>query len=307
VERQARLGGSLVLASTVHRDNQRFLDWLRAEIARLPIELRTGVEADVQLLRKENPDAVIVATGARIANPQIDGLASTRVLTGALVRQLLYGRLERAEAWRLPAWQARLAGAVLPRLERWLSPRVLRSVSRAWMPLGRRVVIVGGDIAAVELAEFLARRRRLVYLVDGGNKLIPEVGKKRRHEHMDRLDSLRVTVNTGVEVQRIEEGCVVIRTLSGERRIEGDTILVAGNPVADTTLADEFRAAGFAVHTIGDCTGLGLIAGATADAAQAVAAISAAGLPLRFRCYMSSSCPLPPGPFLRISICSGTQ
>ena len=34
--------------------------------------------------------------------------------------------------------------------------------TRAWMPLGHRVVIVGGDLVAIELAEFLAARDRLV-------------------------------------------------------------------------------------------------------------------------------------------------
>ena len=163
--------------------------------------------------------------------------------------------------------------ALPARCQQWLSPRVLRRLSRLWLPLGREVVIIGADLAAVELAEFLAARGRRVHLLDSGKKIAPEVGKKRRHEHMDRLDALRVTVNTGVEIRRIGRTAVVIAAAGSERCIRADSIIVAGEPTADKRLAEALGAAGLQVQAIGDCTGLGLIAGATAAAAQAVAAL----------------------------------
>lgn len=140
------------------------------------------------------------------------------------------------------------------------------------MPLGRRVVVIGGDLAAIELAEFIANRGRRVHVLEPGNKVAPEVGKKRRAEHMDRLDALKVTLNTRVHILRIEPGAVLIQSSNGtERRIAADSVILAGHPAAATGLADELRGAGFQVKAIGDCTGLGLIAGATRDAMEAVA------------------------------------
>ena len=89
---------------------------------------------------------------------------------------------------------------------------------------------------------------------------------------MDRLDALRVTVNTGVTIVRIERRAVALQAGGREQLVYADSIIVAGVPVADTRLADELRDAGFDVIAIGDCTGLGLIAGATRTAAEAVAA-----------------------------------
>lgn len=141
------------------------------------------------------------------------------------------------------------------------------------MPLGREVVIVGVDLAAVELAEFLAHRGRKVHLVDGGRKISPEVGKKRRNEHMDRLDRLKVTVNTAVDVLRIERNAVVIGVCGVEKAIRADSIIVAGDPVADTSIAQALEDAGMRVYAVGDSTGPGLIVKATRTAAEAVAAL----------------------------------
>lgn len=272
-EQQRRLGGSLVLASTVHSDNQRFLDWLLARVAELPIDIRLGQRADVAAIAACNPDVVLVATGATVLTPDIPGIDSARVVTGRLLRQVAAGRLEADESWRLPSWQRGLVGALVPRLQKRLSPALLRRASRVWLPLGREVAIVGADLAAVELAEFLARRGRRVHLVAAGSRIAPEVGKKRRHEHWDRLDRLGVTVNTGVEIAAIEPAGVRIRSAAGEHLVRADSVIVAGEPVAERSLSDALEAAGFNVRAIGDCTGLGLIAGATRAAAEAVAAL----------------------------------
>ena len=152
-----------------------------------------------------------------------------------------------------------------------LRPRWLRATSKLWMPIGKRVAIVGADLAAVELAEFLAHRKRRVHLLDSGTKIAPEVGKKRRAEHMDRLDRLQVTVNTRVDIERIKSSGIVILSGNGTRReLFTDTVLVTGEPIPDTSLCEAIRGAGFRVKAIGDCCGVGLIAGATRDAAEAI-------------------------------------
>ncbi len=275
LEKQRRLGGSLTLASTVHLDNERFLNWLLAEVERLDIEVRTGCAATVESVKAEYPGAVIVSTGARVKMPEIPGIEKSHVLTGALMRQMLAGDLQDDESWRLPKWQQWVVEKGVPLVQGIMNPGLLRQASKFWLPLGNEVVIVGIDLVAVELAEFLAVRGRKVHLLDRGKKIAPEVGKKRRNEHMDRLDQLRITVNTAVEILRIEKDSVIISVGGVERAVCGDSIIVAGDPVADTSLAQALEAEGMSVHSIGDSTGLGLIAKATRTAAEAVAALSA--------------------------------
>jgi 2,4-dienoyl-CoA reductase (NADPH2) len=134
------------------------------------------------------------------------------------------------------------------------------------MPIGRRVVIQGADLAAIELAEFLAAAKRRVSIVATGDRLAGEVGHKRRTEHMDTLDRLGVAVNTGVVCERITRTGVVVRPERGTvREIAADTVILAGEVEPDTGFLDAVRDLVPEAHAVGDCTGLGLIRKATEE------------------------------------------
>jgi len=269
-EREAFLGGALVLASTVHADNEPFLDYLLREVERVGVDVRLNCELDPDAIVSLQPDAVVVATGGRLVTPQIAGQQLAHVLSGQLLRQLLVGRLSSEAEKKFPAWQRRALEVLGRPLQPFVRANRLRALTRWWMPLGCRVVIVGGDLAAIELAEFLAERKRYVTVLESGREIAPEVGLKRRTEHMDRLDRLGVVVNTEVDVARIEPEVVV---LAGGASIAADSVILAGEVVADTTLADALKDRVPVVHAVGDCTGLGLIFKAVEEGARAARAL----------------------------------
>jgi 2,4-dienoyl-CoA reductase (NADPH2) len=144
------------------------------------------------------------------------------------------------------------------------------------MPVGHRVVIIGADLVALELAEFLAARSRLVSVLETGKAIAPELGNKRKTEHMDRLDRLGVTVHVRVAVEQIAPDGVDFTPYGGSsRRLGADSVIVAGTLQPNTELYEKLVAAlpNSAVHAAGDCTGLGLIRKATEDGARAACAI----------------------------------
>jgi len=267
-EKQAYLGGALVMAATVHPDNEPFLDFLTGELARLRVDVHLGEAMTADAVKELRPDAVIVATGGRVVVPRIPGDDLPHVLTGTLIRQVITGHLPEEERHRFPAWMTWAVALAGGTLQRYVLPRRIRAVARCWMPLGRNVVVVGGDLAAIELAEFLAERGRRVSVLEAGAGIAPEVGLKRRAEHMDRLDRLGVAVNTGVAIERITQEGVSIRGAAGSRVVSADTILLAGEVEPDTTLYDSVRQRVPEAYAIGDCTGLGLIRKAVEEAAR---------------------------------------
>jgi len=272
-ERGRALGGAFRMAATVHPENEPFLRFLLGEVARLPIEVRLGETIDAEAVVRSAPDAVIVATGARIATPGVPGARLPHVWTGPDLRRLLAGEVSERAAERLAGWQRWGARHVLPRLERLATPGRIRRIPDRWLPIGRRVAIVGADLAAVELAEFLATRGRRVRLIESEGEIAPEVGLKRRTEHMDRLDRLGVAVNTGIAVEEITRDGLRLRGGAGATSVAADSVVLAGRAEPATELFDALRERIPRCFAIGDCTGLGLVAGATADAAQAVAAL----------------------------------
>jgi 2,4-dienoyl-CoA reductase (NADPH2) len=90
-ERHDRLGGQVQVAAAVP-SRAEFLDITRNLIVaahRAGVDLRTGIEATPELVRAEDPDAVIVATGARPARSWWAG-DQPRVVD---VRDVLEGRV----------------------------------------------------------------------------------------------------------------------------------------------------------------------------------------------------------------------
>ena len=130
-------------------------------------------------------------------------------------------------------------------------------------------MVCGGTLAAIELAEFLAENGRRVSIIDSADEPAPEVGAKRRAEHMDRLARLGVVLNTRMQVDRITADAVVVRRESGSPvSVAADSVIVAGAVEPDTSLADEIGDRFDDLHVIGDCTGLGLIRKALEEGAR---------------------------------------
>ena len=293
MEQERYLGGALVLAAAVHPENEPLLTWLIDRVRRSPVDLKLGERADTDAVRRLGCDAVIVATGGRLATPSVTGDHLPHVVSAADLRRLASGALPHGAWPGLPGWQRlALAGirVLSPALQPFVTSHRIRKVAQLIMPFGECVAIVGGDLAAVELAEFIAQSGRRVHVLEAAEQIAPEVGLKRRTEHMDRLDRLGVAVHTGVEVRSIEVGGVEIAPslpveghasspshASGAcRRVAADHVILAGATRPDTSLADALRASlgdTVDVHTVGDCTGLGLIRKAIVEAAQVATAL----------------------------------
>ncbi|EID09128.1 electron acceptor reductase/NADH oxidase, FAD binding, iron-sulfur cluster binding site [Mycobacterium xenopi RIVM700367] len=272
VERDAQLGGALRWASVLHPENEPFLHYLCAEINRSAVEVHLGQAVSADDVVALDPDVVVVATGAHIAIPAIAGAELPHVRTGPALRELLGGHADSAA----PAWQRFSAQLLSGWRQRLVKPAAVRLATRAWMPLGRRVAIIGGDLVAVELAEFLANRGRFVSILESGEDIAPEVGNKRKTEHMDRLDRLGVTVHVCAAIEQItKEGVVFTPAGGATRQLSADSVVIAGTPEPDTTLFDTLLAtmADTQVHAAGDCNGLGLIRKATEDGARVACAI----------------------------------
>jgi len=252
-ERNNQTGGALLWASILHPENEPFLRWLRDEIGRSAVKFQLGHEVSTDEVADLQPDAVVVANGGQVVVPTILGDALPHVQTGQALR-------ERFGGWR----------------QRLVRPKAVRMASKAWMPLGHHVVIVGADLVALELAEFLAARGRLVTVLEADKTIAPELGNKRKTEHMDRLDRLGVAVHVRAPVDKVVPDGVAFTPYGGtSRRLAADSVVIAGTPQPNTELYEKLVAAlpNTAVHAVGDCTGLGLIRKATEDGAHAACAI----------------------------------
>ena len=268
-ERSKRLGGTLRFASLAYPPNERLLDWLVARTDRAGVEVRLGTEATLELLRAFAPDAVIVATGARRDMPQLPGSDLPHVLSGDDMRSLILGESS-DEVKRKSGLFTRVATKVGAMTGATANLDFVRTATRVWMPLGQNVVIVGGELVGVELAEFLHERGRKVTVIEPGPQLGKGLTLVRRMRLLAELKEHGVALLGGVREIAIEKGAVKFVDSAGvERSVAADQVIVAMGANGDTALAERLRGAGFNVETVGDCNGVGYIEGAIRGGAQA--------------------------------------
>ncbi|GAB2461187.1 NAD(P)/FAD-dependent oxidoreductase [Comamonas humi] len=274
LEQADRLGGTLRFASLGYPANERLLDWLQRAVAQSGAEVRLRTPATLALLQRLAPDAVVVATGARRGLPDIPGNDLPHVLSGDDMRQLVLGGSSPELARKL-SWSTRLAAKVGAATGLTANLDFLRQATRQWMPLGQRIAIIGGELVGLELAEFLLERGRTVAVVDAAPRLGAGLTVVRRMRLLAELQAHGVQLFAGAADIRIGAAAVDFRDAGGHARaIEADQVIVAQGASGDLTLADQLAQAGFAVHAVGDCQGVGYIEGAMRDAAQAATRIS---------------------------------
>ncbi len=269
LERGDRLGGTLRIAALAYPANERLLDWHSRELGRSSVDVRLNTEATPELLRELAPDAVVVATGARRDMPELPGNDLPHVFSGDDMRKLLLGESS-TELKRKTGLMTRIATRVGAATGMTANLDFVRTATRTWMPLGQNVVIIGGELVGIELAEFLHERGRTVTVIEPAPRLGKGLLLVRRMRILSELKEHGVALYGGVSAISIGKDAVQFADAQGTvQNIAADHVIVAMGASGDTALADRLRAEGYRVETVGDCNGVGYIEGAVRGGADA--------------------------------------
>ena len=263
VERSDRLGGTLFFAGLAYPENGRLLDYLVRQMQHPRIEVLLRTTVDAALLQRLEPDEILVATGASRAAPAIEGAQQTHVWSGDELRRLMTGdgAEEIAKAKLSLAERALFkAGGMLGVTD---STQAIQGLSKLWMPLGKRVVIIGGGLVGLELAEFLLARGRQVTVLEPGTHAGTELPIVRRWRVVEAVQE-HGQLHLQAQVQRIERKQVVWLNKKGEgQSTEADSVVLALGAEPDARVAEQLQAlTSLPVRRLGDSAALGYIEGA---------------------------------------------
>lgn len=248
-ERQLKLGGLMLLASLIKgtevEDIPAFITYLTHQMDRLNIEVNKGRSVDAALVRELKPDVAIVATGSKLTTPNIPGINGRTVTTSSDLHK-----------------------RVKPLLH-FFGPSFLSWASRLWLPIGRRVVLIGGLMQGAEVAEFLVKRGRQVVMTDTSEQLGLGMLEINRTRLLNWLTEKGVSLLAGVIYEKITNEGVTLTTKEGRRMtIQADTVMVVSVPVADHSLYRELKTLVPEVYEIGDCHNPGMIVDAVEAGAR---------------------------------------
>jgi 2,4-dienoyl-CoA reductase (NADPH2) len=234
-EKSRNLGGLLSLATVVKgthpEDLPSLIRYLERQITGLGVKIECGREADASVVEKLEPDIVFVATGGVHPVLDIPGMDKPNVIVSAKLH------------------------AKVKLLLKFFSPQTLRWLSQIYMPVGKKVVIIGGAIQGCETAEFLVKRGREVTIVESEGALGKGMTPVMRDHLLLWLEKKGVAAFTGVRkyVEITDKGLSFVTTDGAARTIEADTVLVALPLVPDRSLARGLADRVSEVYAIGDC------------------------------------------------------
>jgi 2,4-dienoyl-CoA reductase (NADPH2) len=240
-EKKSRLGGLMPLAAMVKGRHEKILDfvnYLSNQLNKSDVKVRLGQEADLSVIDTVKPDVVIVATGGIATIPDIPGIDNPKVISSSSLHRTLESGL------------------------RFVSPFTLRTLTNFYMPIGQKVVIIGGQIQGIQLAEFLVRRGRDVTIVDEGPEEnlalnLPDFLKTRVILY-SQAHGVKILMN--VKYHEITAEGLTITTSYGVKKIlKSDTIICALPSSANTDFVDSLKGRVSEVYAIGDCNRSGVI------------------------------------------------
>jgi 2,4-dienoyl-CoA reductase (NADPH2) len=267
LEKSDRLGGKLQFAAIAYEPNERLLDWLRHQISQLNIEVKLATNATVDRVKALAPDAVVVATGAQRNLVDIEGANRPNVFSEEDLYHLIMGdnlgelKHKTGLSTRLAARDSALTGTNR-------RPHIIREATRQWLPLGDHVVIIGGELIGLELAEFLAERGRKVTVIEELDKLGVGLPSVRAELLLKTLRRLEVNLLSSACAIEIGDGSVSYTNFRGQqRKLRADHVVIAKGATEDVATAQQFEAANLNVFTVGDCKSIDYIDGAFMDAA----------------------------------------
>lgn len=272
-EASARLGGTVFFSSIVYPENGSLIEYLQRQITELGVDVRLRSAVTPQVVRAMAPDVVIVATGARRGLVEVPGANRPHVFSGDELREMVTGRFGDALSRKLPSRVKLMlrAGKALGLTRR---SATIRRMSEHYLPIGQHVLIYGGGLVGVELAEFLAERHRTVTVLEPGASFGKELMIVRRWRLMDTVRGLGVTLLPASQLIEITADRAIYRTKTGQvQSRRADSVIMALGAEPNGSLAESLKAVCGTVHCIGDANELGYIEGAVRSGNRVARAI----------------------------------
>lgn len=246
IEKEPKIGGLLELAFLVKgpfpEDVLSIVKYYKTQLKKLNVKLITNKKADVRLIEKLNPDVLIIAAGGKLTIPQIKGINSKIVLTAPALHKLTKKYLK------------------------IFGPRLLHFFTKIWIPIGKKVVIIGGNLQGCEIAEFLIKRGRKVTIVEEGEKIGQGVVDFRLALLLDWFTKKGVDIYTNVKVIEISDMGVVIEKDGSKLVLKADTVIPLAPLMPNEEIVEMFKDIVKEVYVVGDCKEPSLIVDAIASA-----------------------------------------
>jgi 2,4-dienoyl-CoA reductase (NADPH2) len=247
-EKESKLGGLLSLAAMLKdvevNELLALIRYLTTQMEKAGVTVKLNMEVTPSLITGLKPDVVILAAGGIDSTMNVPGVDKHNVVTGAK----LHGQIKF--------------------YSRFFGPKTMAGLTKIWMPIGKRVAVIGGTIHGCELAEFLIKRGRKVTIIHSGTEIGEGMTGDDQFQFMRWIAGKDATIITGAAIDKITDTGLVITTAEKEQTITVDTVAFALPLQPNAKLQKEFEGKLTEIYAIGDCNEPHLIADAIAGGSR---------------------------------------
>ena len=248
-ETEARLGGvyRIATSSPSKREVERLFTYFERALLKAGVQVTLDKAVTPELVEAEKPDVVLLATGATRAIPEkIPGTKGPNVVSVNDVMQ------EKAETGQ--------------RVVIWTCSYHCRFTCKS------RVNPIDGDptnahtnysyacragYSAVDAAEYLASKGKLVSIVTERNGVVPGMGFTSRNYLLKRFYRANIRVCDSAKIKEINDQGVMIEKGGVTFLLDAETVIISVGARSRKGLAGEFEGKVAEIHTIGDCDKIG--------------------------------------------------
>jgi len=249
-EKRNQLGGQLQYAFIPPGRNEikNILNYLEKQIHKLHVKIYTEKEVHLQTLKEENPDAIVLATGASPAKPPLPGINAKNVYFASSV---LDGKVPLGKDVVIIG-----GGTVGSEVALYIAKQGAMDPAVACFLLRHKV------IGANEVIDYTSHGSRNITVLEMKKKLGGGFGISTRWIILNELKDAGIKEKTKVTVKEIVNNYVINgKTCSGvvyekngeEHFIKADTVIIAVGYSPNTDLQEQIKEQFPEVYCIGDC------------------------------------------------------
>lgn len=246
-EQNSRLGGSLLLASVTNIRMEPFLKYLVRQVKKLPIKIKLNTEVTPDLVRNFKPDVLIVAVGGAAAPFNIPGANNNIVLRRSDLQSFFRGKPMGGGGLFMRVLS--LFGAVFIRF--YYSPSLTRKLLKFDFPFKKRVAIIGGSYAGIELGEVLSDNGKQVSIIEESKRAGYNIGPVHRWVFLKKLKEAKAKVITSAKVLDIVDSGVNVEIDQNKKLVEADTVINV-KVLKNSDAANNFENTAKVIYMIGD-------------------------------------------------------
>lgn len=253
-EKEVHLGGQIpwAAAATHKPDFHYILDYYEAMLRKQGVDIRYGVEVTPDLVAREKPDLVVVATGAAPFKPPIEEVEAPNVHQAW---DVLKGKAQTGkDVVVVGGGSVGLETAIYLALKGTISPEQVYflTLHQAESP----------DM----LRELMVKGVKKVTVIEMMKKMAQDVGPSTRWVLLKELKMRGIQLITEATMKNISENQVIYTDAEGnDHTLTADTVVMAMGARPENSLATALQDSGVEVRTIGDAKNVGRIGQAIED------------------------------------------